>query len=95
MDDVRRKTLEDAKADAISRCQRLFPKVQYQERELERIKNEYRRWKGIYESADRELAESDRKQILKAGSGSREKKLILKLSNDQIRRIAEALGVEL
>ena len=69
------------------------------EKVFRRYKEDHLKWKTIYESADRKLAEEDR--ITKISSAKKVSKtgtledLTINLTKEQVLKIAENLGVEI
>jgi len=94
MDQEHREKLQNQMDQAKDECSKLWPRIQKLESELSNIKKEYSKWKTLYEKADRQIAEVERKKIVKFGNSKR-KELVIKLTVDQIKRIAEALEIEL
>jgi len=93
-----RKELERQRAAAKVHCNEVYSIILQMKGMLDTYYKYYYRWKDKYEKADRQLAEQDKLHKVKAqASGSRKKQpeLELKLTKEQVIRIADELGIKL
>jgi len=89
-------TLERERCEAKLRCRELWETILTIRRILHSYEECHLRWKKRFEKADRKLAENERLTKLPSpGERKKAKDLEIKLTKDQVFKIAEALGVEL
>jgi len=89
-------TLERERCEAKLRCRELWETILTLRRILRSYEERHFHWKKRFEKADRKLAENERLTKLPSpGERKKAKDLEIKLTKDQVFKIAEALGVEL
>jgi hypothetical protein len=93
MDKDKKIELEKARLHALNHARNILPSIKSLEEELGELKRKYKDYKEQYEKADYALAQTD-ERLEKVNIGRRGKK-VMELSLDQIKSIAEKLGVRL
>ena len=93
MKDGEKVQFEGVRIRALNHLTRLLPIIKSLEEELEELKDEYKDYKEQYENADHALAEFDGR-LKRIPTGIRGRKPV-KLSLDQIKSIADKLGLRI
>lgn len=88
-----KETLEGTRLHALNHIRTILPSIKSLENELKELQEEYKDYKAQYEKADYALAQVDGR-LEKVNTGRSGKKVV-ELSLDQIKNIAEKLGVRL
>lgn len=89
----KRETLEKTRLNALNHIRNVLPLIEALGEELEELQREHKDYKKQYEEADRALAENDGR-LSTVPTGMRGKKP-MQLTLDQVRNIANKLGVKL